>query len=118
MMFGELEALERRAVACKHWCWMPGMLTANISTGQLVRITEYNGPINSVDILPELTDSATLGCFLAVVREAWNDPTASVWFDDTKYGDGQMWMWRAGDKGRCMYDTEAAALVEALEAAP
>jgi len=126
MMPVELEALARRAMSCKHWRWMPGMLTT-----QNFRLVEIDPTLIVCDgrsmmhfrtriclTWPELTDSATLGCLLAVVREAWNDPTASVWFDDTKYGDGQMWMWRAGDKGRCMYDTEAEALVAALEGAP
>ena len=30
------------------------------------------------DALPDLTDPATLGCLLALVREAWQDPTITT----------------------------------------
>jgi len=72
--------------------------------------------------LPDLTDPATLGCLLALVRGAWGDPGASVWFD-RRVG---LWCWMADG---CMnsvwvprdedgYGSEAAALVAALKAAP
>lgn len=71
------------------------------------------------DHLPDLTDPATLGCLLALVREAWGDQSLSVLFDH----DGGMWrVGRWEDDGlalRCRpADTEAEALVAALEAAP
>ena len=68
------------------------------------------------DILPDLDSPATLGCLLAMVREAWGDPTAHLapvncppawrlWLelDYAKWWDGH---------------TEAEALIAALEAAP
>ena len=68
--------------------------------------------------LPDLTDPATLGCLLALVREAWGDPGASVWHD-RRTG---RWCWmadgclhsvhRPSDEG---YSSEAEALVAALE---
>ena len=75
--------------------------------------------------LPDLTDPATLGCVLALVREAWNQPhTAAAmsgfgWGVYTFVTNGVV-----GDEptitGRYDngYDTEAEALVAALEAAP
>ena len=64
-------------------------------------------------ILPDLTDPATLGCLLALVREAWMCPKVSV-----RYEMGRIW--------RCVHQdgawlgegkSEAEALVAALEAA-
>jgi hypothetical protein len=64
--------------------------------------------------LPDLDDPATLGCLLALVREARGDQTLASRFDD-EYGwwvvDGNRW----ADCGRG--DSEAEALVAALEAA-
>lgn len=71
--------------------------------------------------VPDLTDRATVLLLLDLVREAWGDPGASVWHDRR----AGMWCWMAQG---CMhgvhvprdadgYDTEAAALVAALEAA-
>ena len=69
--------MARRAVACKHWRWMPGMVT---TTG--IRIlrrdddgyTTGYGPRTSYcvmqvfpDALLDLSDPATLGCLLACV---------------------------------------------------
>lgn len=71
------EELGRRAVACQQWRWMPGML-ARYDGGQgWYRVTDGYGlpvrhvPPNPRDAWPDLTDSATLGCLLALVREAW-----------------------------------------------
>jgi hypothetical protein len=78
-------------------------------------------------ILPDLTDPATLGCLLALVREAWGVPELSVYYD----GEGgnlsppSRWMvslsWGVTDWAGCVtkgHFTEAEALVAALEAAP
>lgn len=82
----------------KPWTWMPGALT-------------WDQP--RPDALPDLTDPATLGCLLALVREAWGDPAAHVVPD----GDWHVY----GDMPETEYgigDSEAEALVAALEAAP
>jgi len=116
--------LSKRAVACKGWRWMPGMLD---TTGR--RFIEYADcgeaawlwvaddgcewlPVEGR--LPDLTDPATLGCLLALVREAYGKPGilarrfgSSLWrvYDDA-------WLKRAPlGKGA----TEAEALVAALE---
>ena len=69
--------------------------------------------------IPDLTDPATLGCLLALVREAWGMPTGiTVAYSD----DTGRWVvsWSGGTHGGVCGEgaTEAAALVAALEAAP
>jgi hypothetical protein len=64
-MTPELEALGRRAVACKGFRWMPGM--ADCWGG---RVREGDG-LDRASAFPDFTDAATLGCLLALVREAF-----------------------------------------------
>jgi hypothetical protein len=111
-MTEEQIALAKRAVACRGWRWMPGM---RVLGGD--RITERTLAIDH-GCLPDLTDAATMGCLLALVREAWNDPHASVWYDDEYWKSGNRWSWFAKKQSRVDYGTEAEALVAALEAAP
>jgi hypothetical protein len=108
----ELEALARRAVACKRWRWMPGMLYKQRRCG--VRPEAATAPIIQGGGLPDLTDPATLGCLLALVREAWGGPTLGLWCDFVKT------IWIVGDyEGElATAPTEAEALVAALEVAP
>lgn len=70
------------------------------------------GLADSMKLTPDLTDAATLGCLLALVREAWNKPDLHI----RREADG----WRAWtDEPRAfVYHTEAEALVRALEVAP
>jgi hypothetical protein len=68
--------------------------------------------------LPDLTDPATLGCLLALVREASGEPHAYVW--PSKNGLWTVYA-NSGHHPRSLgleCDTEAEALVVALEAAP
>ena len=58
--------LSRRAVACKGWRWMPGALDL---FGRRVR-----HPVRDSDALPDLTDPATLGCLVRLVRELYHAP--------------------------------------------
>jgi hypothetical protein len=69
-------------------------------------------------MLPCIEDPATLGCLLALVREAWGRHSGTVrrWSVDG-------WYWHADYNeqtacGHRLYRTEAEALVAALEAAP
>jgi hypothetical protein len=120
----QLEALGKRAVACKGWRWLAGM-----RTDLRERVPEEDSPYDShpdawADAIPDLSDPATLGCLLALVREAWGNPKLCVWTD----GDVSMWEVKAGlafkkagpieDRHFVSFaDTEPEALVAALEAA-
>jgi len=114
-MNDEMIALARRAVACKGWRWSPGIRwTDDDDRGRLDDYQpEYMG--RPTDALPDLTDAATIGCLLALVREARQEPTGFVvpthaggWSYYTRLIAAD---WYAGD-------TEAESLVAALEAAP
>lgn len=142
-MSADLLELGRRAVACKRWKWVPGMLAAGppgprggLKTARVEGVLDGgDGPPRCVDfhgrrvpahyvcqcdedqVVPDFRDPATLGCLLALVREAWGPaygtgrphlrPTATGWF-----------------VASCGYPvapeglTEAEALVAALECAP
>lgn len=75
--------------------------------------------------LPDLTDPATIGCLLALVREAWNDPgiacvTSS--YIDGRYNRRVVGGHHHGSTFQSLsqitHSTEAEALVAALKAAP
>jgi len=152
-MTEEMKELGRRAVACKGWRWMPGMLSrcstdtrravyrwlVGLDTrhyGLVCIVQDKHGqPCRNVatlqpgpDDLPDLSDPATLGCLLALVREAWG-PGAYLrrWANpapDMSGKDRSKWepvdglgrRLAAGPRVLCA--TEAEALVAALEAAP
>lgn len=134
-------ALGRRAKRCARWKWAPGMLVfapalrgAGVpETGPLyARLASADGHegwrrLGLVDLdseeVPDLRDPATLGCLLALVRDAW--PTApattarhGVWSEHRghhhawtcSYCTGGNWQQAHGE-------TEAEAMVAALEAA-
>lgn len=121
-MTPDLLELGKRAVACKRWRWLPGMLTLPFrESGPNSPVCHpawrviYEGgcgpfanPDNN-DAPPDLTDAATLGCLLALVREAWADPRIHV----VPYNP-------LTEPPKCVVTgkTEAEALVAALEAAP
>jgi hypothetical protein len=102
------DALARRAVACRAWKWMPGMLTTD---GIRVERVDPDGYAIgrsaggyaytlTADALPDLTDAATVGCVLYLMREVYG----ADWLTPARLlGDGA---------------TEAEALVVALESAP
>jgi hypothetical protein len=73
--------------------------------------------------VPDLADPATLGCLLALVREAYGDatatPIANCYYD--KNHSERRWSWHADEIALVhrVYETsEASALVAALEGAP
>ena len=64
-----------------------------------------------IPYIPDLSDPATLGCLLALVREAWPDAYCGWDFPH----------WQVDDNGKSVAArslTEAGALVNALEHAP
>lgn len=126
--------LGRRAVACNGWRWMPGMAWA-IPPWARDSFPEYmhhgRHPIpDAIAPLPDLRDPATLGCLLALVREAaeperapgdW--PMVCTYQNAAKKWGVGAWLNESGKATFAAlvlptYDTEAAALVAALEAAP
>ena len=122
-----LEDLGRRAVACKHWRWMPGMYIRplefrvvwfdDFAVGECDQISYRWERIP--DAYPDLSDPATLGCLLALVEGAWKCPV------DLSF-EGAYWL--DANTTECVYPrdsvdpfegkTRAEALVDALEAAP
>ena len=132
-MTPEMIELAKRAVACKGWRWMPGMLAVewaapgmSLTGGRPVRVDEYWHEVGVW--LPDLTDPATLGCLLALVRETYGEATAHTrpfkgrWLverEDRPYLYD--WLcscgtWGEGNGHVVGGATEAEALVAALEA--
>lgn len=111
----ELQTLARRAVACKGWRWMPGMLASDTGL-RYDEFTQYwEGEI------PDLADPATLGCLLALTAKAHEVTFGDVHVVRTT---GHMWsVWVFGWPGSSYrvaahLPSRAEALVAALEAAP
>jgi len=132
-----MRELARRAVACKHWEWLPGML---ILGGTYLSGTRLDGGRGSLYInswtyaedftqqklsndLPNFSDAATRGCLLQLCREARQDPNAGVFFQykdpDPRHENRPTWEWRARDllgwTGCAGFATEIDALVALLE---
>lgn len=144
-MTDDMIELARDAVACKGWRWMPGM-RYTIWPGMTLRVPDTL-PFAAPDgALPDLTDPATLGCLIALVREALGT-TTSEWQglsyvaplfviceeglyslrrdggdgNEALFDDGQ-WSFDTKSKAdgalEICHKTEAEALVHALEVAP
>lgn len=144
-MTEEQIALARRAVACRGWRWMPGMSIGGLCLSsvsglgfapygrvlnvrdddgmQMVSASEY--PYDDYGVpeyrwaelthIPDLTDPATLGCLLALVREAYGDHRLACVPWRLHWAVDRVWT----KNGRLAEGaTEAEALVAALEAAP
>ena len=135
------QELGRRAVACKAWRWIPGMQHDRRNDDRVVSVLpfvptddECDGCEGCIRVtrkqwaytdwglglqhdpfpwLPDLRDPATVGCLLALVREAWGDPAICI------VEEHRDWWARLNGLPLCAFaDTEAEALVAALEAAP
>ena len=115
----QFEELGRRAVACKRWRWMPGMLgLSNKSSSRSIWIRIVDPPRDDAsECWPDFSDPATLGCLLALVRQEWGPcvnitPTAGWVLQGARLPAGGTI--NLGIVGT----TEAEALVKALEVAP
>ena len=132
----------KRAIACKGWKWTRGMLVGNgwsvlwlydngdICVGyagddrppRRMKPAECVGPLWH----PELSDPATLGCLLRLVREAWGDSTLALLPVDESIPT--RWAWcEDGLRAPAMlakayndygWESEALAMVLLLEEAP
>ena len=120
--------LAKRAVACKGWRWMPRMVDtpgrtfveyADCGEAAWLWVAEDGCEWLPVEgRLPDLNDPATLGWLLRLVREAWSDPYVYAMRLNVRR---QIWVVHVpSDRHniRGEGDTEAEALVAALEAAP
>jgi hypothetical protein len=130
-----LDELAKRLVKCKHFRWMEGMLSVYWQGDRrwVWRLNEQDDHLSDSDSFPDLTDPATIGCLLHLVRAAWGDDSAcsrGVYYlpegwswsvtrshlsDEEPPGHNSLWKWYLRD---AQYATEAEALVAALEAAP
>ena len=143
-MTDEQIALARRAVACRGFRWLPGMLAVRVEeppfvsegfdaakllnrTYRVLHITE-RGMVHcyaeafraaSTAYAPDLTDPATLGCLVALVREAWGPDLRvfrdGVWF--VEFAPSKVPEDMYGQRTFTAH-TLVDALVDALEAAP
>jgi len=121
------EALARRAVICPRWRWMPGMLRLRDAPGKADH-GKREGRVEARDdwsyaewpCLPDLTDPATLGCLLALVRESWGQTSYTMYYYSRWMSCGRWTLCADRDQEVDPGDdvTEAGALVCALEAAP
>ena len=145
-----MKELGNRAVACKHWEWLPGMLTLETARDEQWRIDGQRGrllirgacfkQVTSAGLsardLPDLADSATGGCLMRLVLDAYKAVNFSVTYRNETTNTpeaGFLSYWEAGyftydrphkAKGTFQHGVGdfdrlwALGLVCALEAAP
>lgn len=127
-MDNNLTEISERLIACKGFRWMPGLQTLgewriiNVDADGVEVVTDLGEVVlfHSGDLphiassLPDLTDPATLGCLLQLVRDAWGDPYLCC-VGDRETG------WRldgyAAVEDIHSYSSEAEALFVALQSA-
>lgn len=93
--------LAKRAIACTAWQWLPGMLAtrqglAGIGWQHLRIVSELDVERGYLaPWIPDLTDPATVGLLLCLVRRAAQDPYLT-----TEWSNGRWWV-LAGNGGYC-----------------
>jgi hypothetical protein len=131
-----MEELSRKAVACKHWQWMTGMVVKRgpclgviTDGGKDWIVAEFFGPTKdggghydgevTEDILPMLEEPSTMGCVVHLVRKAWKDADFAI------YKPGGTWTGLIHVKGENYLFSlkpdgysEAETLIYILENAP
>ena len=140
-MNSKMTELAREAVACDGWRWMEGMavypdgyregdesirLGCEAYTPSGFWFGMYSGNETTIDpdienSIPDLTDPATLGCLLHLVREVYDDLSHNAIYSDPKqHGLSGHPSWvvvnDVGDRFSDELPTEAHALVAALKA--
>ena len=107
--FENQKALGERAVACKAWKWMPGMLGGTIGDwfrcyaqpdGLYWQGEPHGGwtKTKEDDWIPNLNDPGTKGCLLDLIRDASNDPWLYVY--NRSRADGSETEWTTTISGR------------------
>lgn len=143
-MDGSTIELARRAVACKAWRWMLGMGVLEGAYGYApARLCWYDSKHDKwhaathdgawlryntnaqAMLIPDLTDPATIGCVLDLLRRAWEPRLPTAWSIHVRPVAQTLerpagWELAGLDVGGggWIYESEAAALVDALEGAP
>lgn len=93
-----------------------GVVT-EIVNGRPNVVTSAGDDVLLIGAEPDTSAPSTLGCILALVREVRNDPTAYATTSWIGIPRRQVW-WVSGSSLSDEHDTEAAALLAALEASP
>ena len=131
-MTPEETKVARAFVACGRWVWLPGMRLKEPWIKGWFRLTDGKGrlsvyqfskrfatypPRGRESIYPDLNDPATLGCIVRRLEDAWGQPVG-IWYPKIggccvavgrlPIGEGYVWI----------EETEAKALLRALQAAP
>ena len=114
----ELE-IARGFVDCSRWQWLPGIRAVGRKgyPAAWFRVEEPLRRLGGVwrDSVPDITDPATLGCILHLVRDVWGSPTAYL------YCYGRSWFFEPQQPDPTNHPsgrTEAETLLHALQVAP
>ena len=70
--FERLDALSRLVKTCEGWRWLAGMHALTDATGTLQAAGRVTDPAKvGPDLIPDLTDPATLGAVAYLARHKW-----------------------------------------------